>query len=134
MLGCVDLLPTGCPRIAALQAILELLPSRRSDLACLLVMAFLSEQVMAAALNVTVTEHAFGDTSLILEGQKLGLPVGTVNLEFRLFERLFGLTLPEAKALLRLFADMDVQKRCATCPFWALRPGLAKQRCPHDRA
>lgn len=62
---------------------------------------------MARALNVTVTEHAFGDVALAMEGAKIKAPKGFANVEFGRFERLFKLDLREGKKFLHKFNKMD---------------------------
>lgn len=66
--------------------------------------------VMARALNVHLTDHAFGDVALAVEAVKLRAPPAVANVEFGRMEQL-GLDLKEAKRLLRVYMQMEGARR-----------------------
>eukprot|EP00271_Cylindrocystis_brebissonii_P020712 TRINITY_DN6986_c0_g1_i2.p1 TRINITY_DN6986_c0_g1~~TRINITY_DN6986_c0_g1_i2.p1 ORF type:complete len:505 (-),score=94.31 TRINITY_DN6986_c0_g1_i2:775-2289(-) len=72
---------------------------------------------MAQALNVTVTEHAYGDVALGIAAAKLkpSLPMSVTNVEFGKMERLFRLNVKEGRAWLKKFTTMNPSSSGTVC-------------------
>lgn len=66
---------------------------------------------MAKALNVMVTEHSYEDSALGVEAVKNKFRSSVALLEFGKFEKLFKLTIKEAKCFFTKFQEMDVSRR-----------------------
>ncbi len=66
---------------------------------------------MAQALNIPVTQYSYEDAALAMEAVKLKLDSKAAILEFRKFEKLYQLSLKDAKIWLHKFLAMDPRKR-----------------------
>jgi lysophosphatidylcholine acyltransferase/lyso-PAF acetyltransferase len=66
---------------------------------------------MAQALNIPVTQYSYEDAALAMEAVKLKLDSKAAILEFRKFEKLYQLSLKNAKIWLHKFLAMDPRKR-----------------------
>lgn len=71
--------------------------------------------LMAARLNLSLSDHSFGDVLLALEARKMRMPKGAATVGYGMFERLFRLDVREAKGFLRRFNTMNVDKGGTVC-------------------
>lgn len=66
---------------------------------------------MAQALNVSVTQHSYEDSSLAMEAIRLKINCGSALLEFGKFEKLYQYSIKDAKQCLAKFLTMDLARK-----------------------